>query len=275
MRRHRVAGVASFVADIGGIGGIAAIGAAVACGGGAPRDPGPRVSPVPLTRVAVDDREPDDDVQVVHGKGHLEPAAVEAGLRPHRDALTRCYTEKVGRRRWLAGHVVLRWDVAADGTVARVLLAESDLGAWPIERCLLDVARRATFGKPVGGDAELTLPLDLAPPGKPAAPVVWDAEQSARAIGPQLGKLDACARGKLAAPTDVAITLHVAPRGHPESIGFASPTSVLDDAWAECAEKAALDWHLPDPRSPAGQMTRLAVRYRPSGWTSSPRKNSS
>ncbi|HEU4732144.1 MAG TPA: AgmX/PglI C-terminal domain-containing protein [Kofleriaceae bacterium] len=263
-RLHRLGRVASVLA-----------GACGASGGGAPRDTAPKVSPAPLTRVPIEDREPEDEIQVVHSKGHLEPAAVEAGLRPHRDALARCYTERVGRRTWLAGHVVLRWEVGADGAVARVLLAESDLGAWPIERCLLDVARRASFGKPVGGAAELTLPLDLAPPGKPASVVVWDAARSARAVGPQLARIDACARGKTAAPSDVTITLHVAPRGRPESIGFASPTSVLDDAWAECAVKAALDWRLPDPRSPAGQMTTLAVRYRPHGWTSHPRKSSS
>ena len=238
-----------------------------ACGGPA-KEAQPQVSAVPLTRVPVED-EADDGVQLVHDKGHMEPSAVEAGLAPHRGALTGCYTQRVGQRTWLGGHVVLRWEIEADGMVARVLLAESDLGAWPVENCLLEVARAAQFGKPVGGRAELTLPLELAARGKPE---VWDAAQSAEAIGGQLARLDSCAKGKVAMPDDVSITLYVDRRGRTESVGFASPTTMLDDSWAACAEKAALDWRVPDPkaarrpkaaRPPRGQMTKLAVRYRP------------
>lgn len=256
--------------------------ASVALGacGGRPRDPDPTISAVPVTRVPVEDTEPDDGVQVVHDKGHMDAAAVDAGLAPHRDALTSCYTQKVGQRTWLAGHVVLRWEIEADGTVAKVLLAQSDLGAWPVERCLLEIARAAVLGKPIGGPAELTLPLDFtsqltsqtAAPGKPE---IWDEPQSAEAVGSQLARLDACAKGKVAMPGDVSITLYVGQHGRAESVGFASPTAVLDDAWVACAEKAALDWRVPDPRAargrkgakapraPKGQMTKLAVRYRP------------
>ena len=61
-------------------------------------------------------------------------------------------------------------------------------------------------------------------------------------------------------PEDVVITMYVGPHGRVESVGFASPTTMLEDDWAACAEKAALGWHLPDPK---GQVTKLAVRYRP------------
>jgi hypothetical protein len=225
-----------------------------ACGGG---PPAPKVSAVPVTRVPVEDSEPEDGVQVVSDKGHLDPSAVEAGIARHRDALTSCYTQKVGRRTWLGGHVVLRWEIAADGTVAKVLLAESDLGAWPVESCLLDIAREATFGKPIGGDAELTLPFEFSARGTPAT---WDDAQAAKAVGGQLGKLDACARGKIAMPQDVLITMYVGPHGRAASVGFASATTLLEEDWATCAEQAALGWHLPDPK---GQVTKLAVRYRP------------
>jgi TonB family protein len=233
--------------------------ALAACGNPAPRpEPAPRISAVPVTRVAAEEPEPDDGVQVVAAKGHMDPRAVEAGVAPHRAELTGCYTQRVGRRRWLGGHVLLRWEVAADGTVTRVLLADSDLGAWPVEKCLLDIARTLSFGKPIGGGAaELTLPFEFSTKGQPAT---WDIEQSARAIGGQLTKLAACAKGKVAAPEEVAITLYVGPHGRAESVGFASTTTALDDAWAACAEKAALAWRLPDPK---GQVTKLAVRYRP------------
>jgi hypothetical protein len=246
-------------------------GVALGACGGRPRDPDPKISAVPLTRVPVHDTEADDGVQVVHDKGHMDAAAVDAGLAPHRAALTGCYTQQVGQRTWLGGHVVLRWEVAADGTVARLLVTESDLGAWPIERCLLEVARTAELGKPIGGPAELTLPLDLTSRG---APEVWDEAHSAAAIGGQLARLDACNRAAAATPDDVRITLYIGRHGRAESVGFASPATVLDGAWAACAEKAALDWRVPDPKAPrtrhrkapgapTAQMTKLLVRYRP------------
>jgi hypothetical protein len=166
---------------------------------------------------------------------------------------------RVGKRRWLGGHVSIHWDIKRDGTISAVKLAESDLGAWSIEKCLLDIARAATFGKPIGGDADFSLPLDFSATGKSAS---WDEDQSLKAVGGQLAKLDACAKAKGVkgpAPRDVTITVYVGPQGKAQSVGFASARSVLDDVWAECAEKAALAWRLPDPR---GTIAKLAVRYR-------------
>lgn len=239
---------------------------AAACGGKPPVDEGPKVSAVPLTRVAVEEPEPDDGVTVTSGKGHVEPAVVEAAIAPRRDAMMQCYLSRVGKRRWLGGQLVLRWAVAADGAFEQVTLAENDLGAWPIERCLLEEARGLTFGVPKGGAAEVTLPLTFSARGTAGA---WDEAESDRAVGKQLAKLDACGK-KAPAPDEVAITLYAGPHGKVESVGFAS-AAAIDDAWATCAEQAALAWRLPDPR---GQVTKLLVRYSRS-WTSHRPKSSS
>lgn len=243
-----------------------ALGIAVpGCGGAPPPAPAPAVSARPVTRAPVAD-EPDDDVVVHADKGHVEPAAVEAGLAPHRDVLTGCYTQRVGRRRWLGGRLTLRWEVAADGQIARVLLAASDLGAWPVEKCVLEAARTVSFGVPVSGAAEVVLPLEFSLCQHTAAgcatrglAAIWDEAASAKAVGPQLAKLDVCGKGRTN-PDDVRITLYVGARGRTLSVGFASDAGELDDAWAACAEKAALAWRLPDPR---GQIAKLAVRYPP------------
>jgi hypothetical protein len=241
--------------------------AAWACGGKPPaEEPAPEVSAVPLTRVPVEEDE--DGVEIVSGKGHVEPATVEAALAPRRAALTACYLEKLGRRRWLGGQLTLRWEIAADGTVTRVLLADNDVGAWPIEKCLLDIARDMTFGTPVGGAAEVSLPLVFTAPRTPAA---WDEDEAMKAVGAQLGKLDACARDDAPAPDEVVITAYVGPHGRVQSVGFGSATAAIDDAWAACAERSVRAWRLPDPK---GQVTKLAVRYGPRTWTSSPPKNS-
>ena len=199
--------------------------------------------------------EPEDGMQVVAAHGHMEQAAVEAGLAPHTADLMACYTSRVGRRRWLGGHVVLHWDIARDGTITKVLLSESDLGAWPVEKCLLDVARGATFDKPVGGDADFQIPLDFSAKG---AILAWDEDQGEKAVGKQLARLDACSKSE-PPPDEVTVTAYVGPHGKVQSVGFSSGKSEIGDRWAECASKAVVAWKLPDPR---GTIAKLAIRYR-------------
>ena len=67
--------------------------------------------------------------------GRAAKEAIEAGLQPHQQELMDCYLKKVGRRRWLGGHVKIHWDIKKDGTITKVVLSsESDLGSWPIEK---------------------------------------------------------------------------------------------------------------------------------------------
>jgi hypothetical protein len=204
-----------------------------------------------------DDADSEPGVTVIDARGHMDPAAVEAGIKPHGAELGECYTTRVAGRRWLGGHVVIHWDIKKDGTISRVRLAQSDLGAWPIEKCLLDIARAATFARPIGGDADFTLPLDFSAKG---AALDWDDDQALRAVGGQLMELDACAKhAKTRAPSDVAVTVYVGPRGKAKSVGFASDASDIDEKWAECAQKAAMKWRLPDPR---GHVAKLSIKYR-------------
>lgn len=234
------------------------IGVVSACGGkSAPaKEPVTVVSARPTTRVPVDEPPEEEGVTVVNARGHMELDVIDAGLTPHNDELTDCYMSKVNRRRWLGGHVVLKWDIKKDGTVTAVKLVESDLGNWPIEKCLLEVARSAAFGKPVGGDADFSVPLDFTAKGKL---VSWAEDKGLKAVGGQTVKLDACAKGKIRAPSDVTVTVYVGPAGKAQSVGFASAKTLIDDAWGDCAEKAAMAWRLPDPK---GIVAKLAIKYR-------------
>jgi hypothetical protein len=239
---------------------LAALGAALtvpACGGS--KKPAP-AAPEPRTRI-VAETEPDDSFEIESSRGHMDPAVIEAGIGPHKDALGECYTSRVGQRRWLGGRVSIHWDIQRDGTITAVKLAESDLGAWPIEKCLLETARGATFGAPKGNDTDFSIPLEFSARGKY---LDWDEDTGRRAVGSQLDKLDACTKVKGVtgpSPEDVVITIYVGAQGKPQSAGFASSASVIEDAWADCAEKAILGWRLPDPK---GGIAKLAVRYRPS-----------
>lgn len=255
----------------------------IGCGGGSPPPPQQVVAPEPkrVTRVPIENEEDEaeDGVTFTKTRGSISAEAIQAALAPHNQAMMDCYTQNVGKRRWLGGHVVLHWDLKADGTVASVKMAESNLGSWAVEKCLLEVAWSATFDKPKGGDADFTLPLDFQPP---SGTKIWDDDMALRAVGGQLAALDDCddfEPGKPSKnprkapkhpkadkpvrperpPSNVTITLYVGPQGKTQSIGFSSSTSEVGEKWAACAEQTAQMWRLPDPR---GQIAKLAVRYR-------------
>jgi TonB family protein len=261
-----------------------------ACGGSPPPSAKP-VEPAPkkVNRVVVEDESQDDapeaGVTFVKTKGSISREAIEAGLSPHQTAMAECYTQKVGKRRWLGGHVVLQWNLKGDGTLTSVKLTESNLGSWAVEQCLLDIAWSATFAKPNGGDVDFTVPLDFSAKGGSAS---WDEDQSLRAVGGQLAMLDDCddfefepkpvKKAKKAPkpkkndkaeadkptrpekpPKDVTMTLYVGPGGKLQSLGFSSATTEVGQKWSACAEQVAQNWRLPDPR---GQIAKLAVRYK-------------
>src|SRR5436309_830720 len=161
---------------------LCAVLAIAACGGKQNPNPGPTVDEsgehaetppdqganmIPPEKMD-EDTKPEEGVTIINAHGHMEKEAIEAGLQPHQQELMDCYLKKVGRRRWLGGHVKIHWDIKKDGTITKVVLSsESDLGSWPIEKCLLEVARSASFDKPIGGDADFDLPLALTPKAPP------------------------------------------------------------------------------------------------------------
>lgn len=228
-----------------------------ACGGQAP-------APVVAAPPPADDSgnpdepapDPDDDVEIVSTRGKIDPASVTTAIQPHAGALEACYADNVGRRRWLGGGIELRWDVAADGTVTSVRLTQSDLGAWAVEKCVLAIARQLNFGKPKGGKAHVTTPLDFSA-GSGAVP--WSEDQAVRAVGGKLKDLAQCAKDGSADPTNVTVTIYVGTRGKVQSVGFASPTG-FDDTWADCAAGRAMAWALTDPR---GKVAKLSLVYNP------------
>src|SRR5580692_11521468 len=122
-------------------------GCALGCGGKPPPPPEPPPAPAHVaTKVPVEDTEPEDNVSAQQRRGGMSEAAIQAGLSPHADEMSACYTDHVGKRRWLGGHVTIKWELTADGDITSVKLIDSDLGAHAIEKCLLDVARSTSFG---------------------------------------------------------------------------------------------------------------------------------
>ncbi|HVV82020.1 MAG TPA: AgmX/PglI C-terminal domain-containing protein, partial [Kofleriaceae bacterium] len=195
-----------------------------------------------------------DGLEVASTRGSIDPSIVDQRVGEHTAAIEACYASQVGRRRWLGGGLELSWDVRGDGTVAAVRIASSDLGAWPIEKCVLGVARAISFGRPHGDKpARVTAPISFS---AGSGAVAWGPAQSDSAVRPRLARLSSCAP----APSNLTITLYLGTRGKVQSVGFASPAGFAD-TWADCAEKAIMGWSLTDPR---GKVAKLSVTLNPS-----------
>jgi hypothetical protein len=199
-------------------------------------------------REAEAEGEQQEQIAVTGTKGRLEAQEIQAGVAPHAAALQACYDAQLVKKKFVSGVLMLDMVVEKSGQVGRARVAESDVGDWTVERCVLGEARKMTFASPSGGDGEATfqLPLNFAS-GGPALET-WPQEQIAAAVQGKRAQLDACAGQGGAAPA-VTVTLYVGNRGEVKAVGFASAGGEpVADAWAECAARAVSSWTLPDPR---------------------------
>lgn len=201
-----------------------------------------------------EDEEEDGDIQISGTRGKLDSYDIEKGMEPHKTDLAQCYHAKIKRTKFVAGKVQLKYLVARDGTVKSVQVSESDLGAWPVEKCLLDIARSMQFPKPKGGEAHFSLPLDFSA-NRPIQ--WWNEERVDQEVGDVMSELSECE----GSASDVWVTLYVGTRGKVKSAGFASAAeSPLPDTWADCAEAKVKAWVLSDPR---GRVAKMMFRFNP------------
>jgi hypothetical protein len=204
-----------------------------------------------------DDDDGDDDLEISGLRGSLDQYDIERGVKPHARALSACYHGKVGSQRYIGGDIEFKFLISRSGEVKQVQLAKSDLGAWQIEKCLLDAARQMTFSRPKGGEAVFSLPLEFSA----TRSTRWVEEDvGIQQVKPFLKELRACAReASTRNPRAVVITVYVGPRGVVKSVGFAtSGKREIAAEWADCAETKIRAWTLADP---LGRIAKLGFRY--------------
>ena len=202
-----------------------------------------------------------EQVSVSGTRGRLDAQQIQGGVAPHAAALGECYKAELKQKKFLSGKLVLDVRVNKSGGVGRARIADSDVGDWAVERCVLGVARRMTFARPVGGDgeAEFQVPLDFTSDQPPLES--WPEEQVAVAVAGKRAQLDACAGQAGGAPAGLIVTLYVGNRGQVKSVGFASAGGAgIADAWAECAARAVTTWTMADPM---GKVVKASFRYSP------------
>lgn len=200
-----------------------------------------------------DEDDAGDGMMIESQKGHLDVQDIQDGIAQHTAALSDCYRSHHKRARYVDGKVELKYVVDPSGAVKQVQVLKSDLGAWAVERCLLDVSRAMTFVEPRGrGDADFTVPLDFSSESR----VRWLTEEEAESQVASLRDQLAECEGEASA---VDVTLYVGRRGVVKSAGFAATEEPFADEWADCAEELIKQWQLVDPR---GRIAKLSFRYQ-------------
>ncbi len=237
------------------------LGAGAGCGGNGgaakPTTPADEARParVPIDEAdEADDDEP-GDVQVEGLMGHLDRIDIQPVIERSWDDVQECYTQAVRKLRYVGGQMELSFRIARDGTVKHVHVARGTLGSWPVEKCVLVLARAMSFPRPKGGEAEFSFPIDFPSRGRTIA---MDDGRASTEIPPKLSELSKCQDGSDGPmPGQIAVTLYIGPGGVVTSVGFSSDgKEPIPEAWADCAHAQATTWKLTDPRGSVWKATQ-------------------
>jgi len=172
--------------------------------------------------------------------GVLETEDVEVALEGHLEDIRTCYQRAGRAQRYAQGKVLMRFLIAGDGRASDVLVVESNLGNFDVERCLVDVGRHITFKAPGGHKATtFDYPVEFRSTNEM---VVLDlvgvkVEHDISTFMPQLA---AC--GSLGA-NDVAAIMYIEPNGFPGSVGLAS-SSTIDEDVGDCVVQTIRRWKM-------------------------------
>jgi hypothetical protein len=238
-----------------GVGGVAALcGFLTACGATPPpkvTQPEERVVEPPPSKQ--EPTEAPDDGMRVGGDGilgTLDEEVINRVLQPKLQDFSACFHQhkKLG---YVGGTITLKYRIARDGTVKKVGFA-SDLGSFPVERCVLAIAKTLTFPRPRGGEAEFEYPAAFRPRQRYQ---VWDAGRISADVHRHERALRACA----GPPKSYALTFYIGAGGKTTSVGFSSPEpwDAGLEAFAECVVEKAQTWKFTDPRGEITKSTYL------------------
>jgi len=113
--------------------GVLLLGTLVACGGSSAKPPTnyaerpPDARPATRQIIEHNDEDENTDIQLTSSHGKMDPADIEKAMASHTTAISECYTEQVGTRKWLGGEVLLHWWIDANGKLTSVALGDGNL----------------------------------------------------------------------------------------------------------------------------------------------------
>jgi outer membrane biosynthesis protein TonB len=97
--------------------------------------------------------------------GKVDAAAIAREIRTRRKAIAACYERALKQQPALAGKLVVRFSLAAAGTVTAVDIDDDSLGAPDVSSCIRAVVLRWRFPALTEGSAELSFPFVFQPGG--------------------------------------------------------------------------------------------------------------
>ncbi len=189
--------------------------------------------------------EPPEEMQVAGTLGSLTDEEMGAPFQQRWSDITACYQQAKARLWYLGGKVELKVRVAASGDPKSVYVSSSTVGNYQAEHCILEIARGLHFAKPHGGaEAEFTYPIEL---GDRAAVQTWDGARVRPALARHRRDVTQCRqKSPTRLPSDLMLTVYVAPGGKVTSAGLAADAP-LDDTFASCLVQKTHKWRLDDP----------------------------
>jgi protein TonB len=95
--------------------------------------------------------------------GKVDAAAIAREIRTRRRAIAACYERALKNQPTLAGKLVVRFSLAAAGTVTAVDVDDDSLGAPDVTACIRGVVLRWRFPALTEGPAELSFPFVFQP----------------------------------------------------------------------------------------------------------------
>jgi hypothetical protein len=135
---------------------------------------------------------------------------------------------------------MLRFLVGGDGLSQDVLVIESTLGNYDVERCLVEVGRRIAFPAPSGHKpTTFEYPVEFRSTNQLAVLEV-DGLKFDHDLSVLLPQLAVC--GQLAA-LDASAMIYIEPSGHPGSVGLAAGTT-LDEDVGDCMVQTIRRWKM-------------------------------
>jgi TonB family protein len=184
--------------------------------------------------------EPTAQMEVDNELGVLDDKEVADALDAHLDDVRDCYHRAGKAQRYAGGKVVLRFLVGGDGHPQDVLVIESNLGNYDVERCLVEVGRRIAFPPPLGNKATtFEYPVEFRSTNQVTVLDI-DGPKVEHDVAAFLPQLAAC--GQLAKDAAVAI-LYIEPNGFPGSVGLAA-ASALDEDVGDCMVQTIRRWRM-------------------------------
>ena len=91
--------------------------------------------------------------------GHADLDAIAREIRARRKAIAACYERALKQQPTLSGKLVIRFSIAAAGTVAGVDIDEDTLGAPEVGACIRGLVLRWRFAPPAEAPVEISFPF--------------------------------------------------------------------------------------------------------------------